>query len=172
LGINSGIYKLVLVLHILSAIVGFGGVLLNGLYGQQAKTKKGPEGLAIAQANFLVSRVAQFFIYAVFVFGVLLVVLSDDAWSFGDSWIWGSMVLYVVAVGLSHGLLQPNVRRMIGLMEQLAAMGPPPAGATATRPPPQVVELQERGKRVGAVAATLDVILVVILMLMVWGPRY
>ena len=34
MGINSGIYKLVLVLHILTAIVGFGAVLLNGIYGQ------------------------------------------------------------------------------------------------------------------------------------------
>lgn len=172
MGINSGIYKFVLVLHILSAIVGFGGVLLNGLYGQQAKAKKGSEGLAIAQANFLVSRVAEFFIFAVFVFGALLVVLSDGAWSFGDSWVWGAMVLYFLAIALSHSILQPNVRRMIGLMEQLAAMGPPPAGATASGPPPQVVELQERGKRVGMVAAVLQVLLVLILMLMVWGPAY
>jgi hypothetical protein len=77
MGINSGIYKLVLVLHILSAIVGFGAVLLNGIYGQQARSRRGTEGLAITQANFLVSRIAQFFIYAVFVFGILLVVLSD-----------------------------------------------------------------------------------------------
>ena len=31
-GVNSGIYKFLLVLHILTAIVGLGGVMLNGLY--------------------------------------------------------------------------------------------------------------------------------------------
>jgi hypothetical protein len=170
MGINSGIYKLVLVLHLLSAIIGFGAVTLNGIYGQQAKSKKGTEGLAIAQANFLVARVAEFFIYAVFVTGVLLVVLSDDALSFGELWIWSSIVLFVLFIGLSHGLLHPNVRRMIGLMEQLAAMGPPPAGATATGPPPQIIGLQEHGRRVGLVSTVLNLILVGILFLMVWKP--
>lgn len=172
MGINSGIYKLVLVLHILSAIVGFGAVFLNGIYGQQARSRRGPEGLAITQANFLVSRIAQFFIYAVFLFGILLVALSDKAWSFSDSWITAAIVLYIIGIGLSHGLLFPNVRRIIGLQEELVAMGPPPAGATGGQPPPQVVELQERGRRVGLVSTLLQVDLVVILMLMVWGPHF
>jgi uncharacterized membrane protein len=171
-GINTGIYKLVLVLHILSAIVGFGAVLLNGIYGQQARARRGPEGLAITQANFLVSRIAQYFIYAVFVFGVLLVVLSDKVWSFTDSWITAAIVLYVLGIGLSHGLLMPNVRRIIALQEELVAMGPPPAGAAAGQPPSQVVEIEDRGRRVGIVSTVLQLDLVVILMLMVWGPRF
>ena len=120
MGINSGIYKLVLVLHILTAIIGFGAVFLNGIYGQQAKSRRGSEGLAISQANFLVSRIGEYFIYAVFIFGVLLVVLSDDVWDFSDSWIVGAIVLYVLGLGLSHGLQQPNVRRMIALQDELA----------------------------------------------------
>jgi hypothetical protein len=72
----------------------------------------------------------------VFVFGALLVGLSDDAWSFGDSWIWGLMVLYFVAIGLSRGFLRPNVRRMIALMEQPAAMGPPSDPSPAGDPRP------------------------------------
>ena len=173
MGINSGIYKLVLVLHILTAIVGFGAVLLNGIYGQQARSRKGNEGLAISQANFLVSRIGMFFIYAVFIFGVLLVVLSDKAWSFSDSWIVAAIVLYVLGIGLAHGAAFPNARRMINLQEQLIAMGAPPAGAGASgEPPPQVIELEERGRRAGIVGALLSLDLVLILMLMVWGPRF
>lgn len=172
MGINTGIYKLVLVLHILSAIIGFGAVLLNGIYGQQARARRGSEGLAITQANFLVSRIAQYFIYAVFVFGVLLVVLSDKFFSFSDSWITAAIVLYLLGIGLSHGLLYPNVRRIIALQEELVAMGPPPAGAAAGGPPAQVIELEERGRRVGIVSTVLQLILVAILMLMVWGPRF
>jgi uncharacterized membrane protein len=173
MGINSGIYKLVLVLHILTAIIGFGAVFLNGIYGQQAKSRRGSEGLAISQANFLVSRIGQYFIYAVFIFGVLLVVLSDDVWDFSDSWIVGAIVLYVVGIGLAHGVALPNARRMINLQEQLVAMGPPPAGAGASGgPPPQVIELEERGRRAGVVGAALSLDLVLILMLMVWGPRF
>jgi uncharacterized membrane protein len=165
-GDNS--YDLVLMLHILASIVGFGAVFLNGIYGAQTKARPGPEGLAIAQANYLVSKVGEYFIYAVFVLGLVLVLMSDDVWSFGDTWIWLSMVLYLVGIGLSHGVLQPNVKRMISLMQELVAAGPPPAGPTG--PPPQVAELEERGKRVGATGATLNLILVVILYLMVFKP--
>jgi hypothetical protein len=171
-GINSGIYKLVLMLHILTAIIGFGAVFLNGIYGQQAKSRRGSEGLAISEANYLVSKVGEYFIYAVFVLGVLLVVLSDDVWDFSDSWIVGAIVLYALGLGLSHGVQTPNVRRMIALHEQLVAMGPPPAGAAAGSPPPQVVELEERGQRAGIVGTILQLNLVVILILMVWGPRF
>ena len=168
--INSGTYKLVLVLHILSAIVGFGAVFLNALYGQQAKARRGREGLAIAEANFLVSTVAEFFIYAVFVFGILLVILSDDAWTFGQFWIWSSMTLYVIGLGLAHGVLRPNVRRMNALMSELAEMGSPPMGDSPGGPPPQVTELEGRGQRVGLTGTTLNVLVVLILFLMVWQP--
>lgn len=169
MGLNSGAYKFVLVLHILAAIVGFGAVFLNGMYGAQAKARRGSEGLAVAEANYLVSRVGEYFIYAVFVFGILLVVLSEDAWEFGDTWVWASIVLYFLALAISHGVLQPNVRRMHALMTELTHMGPPPTGAPAA-PPSQVAELEQRGRTVGACGAVLNLSLVAILLLMVWKP--
>ncbi|MGH9033843.1 MAG: DUF2269 family protein [Acidimicrobiia bacterium] len=161
-------YDLVLLLHILTAIIGFGAVFLNAIYGAQVRARRGSEGLAILQANFLVAKIAEYFIYAVFVLGFLLVLMSDEAWSFGDTWIWLSMLLYVVGIGLSHGILQPNVRRMITLMEEMVTGGPPPPGAGG--PPPQAAALAESGKRVGATGATLNVLLVVILYLMIFKP--
>jgi uncharacterized membrane protein len=162
-------YDLVLLLHILTSIVGFGAVFLNGIYGAQAKSRRGAEGVAIAQANFLVARIAEYFIYAVFLLGLLLVLMSDDIWSFGDTWIWLSIVLYLGALALSHAVLQPNVKRMIALMEEMVHLGPPPANPP-TGPPPQVQELEERGKRVGACGATLNIVLALILYLMVFKP--
>lgn len=168
--INSGTYKFVLVLHILAAIIGFGGVFLNGLYGQQAKARRGREGLAIAHANYLVSNVAEFVIYAVFILGILLVVLSDEAWTFGQFWIWSSMALFIIGIGLAHGLLRPNVRRMNALMAELAEMGSPPMGESPGGPPRQISELEERGQRVGLAGATLNILVVLILFLMIWKP--
>jgi hypothetical protein len=156
------------VLHILSAIVGFGAVFLNGIYGAQVRAHPGPEGLAIFRANYLVSKIAEYFIYAVFVFGVLLVLLSDDVWDFSDTWVWSSMLLYIVGLGLSHGALQPRLRKMENLMTEMVAGGPPPAGATG--PPPQVAQLQEHGRVVGMVSTALHVILVAVLFLMIWKP--
>lgn len=168
MGPESGIYKFVLVLHILCAIVGFGAVLLNGLYGAQVQAHPGPEGLAIFRANKLVSNVGEYFIYAVFVFGFLLVPMSDGVWEFSNTWVWASIVLYVIGLGLSHGALQPRLRTMEGLMAEMVAGGPPPAGASG--PPPQAAQLQVHGRVVGMVSTVLHLIMIAVLFLMVWKP--
>lgn len=165
---GSDAYKIVLTLHILCAIVGFGAVFLNGLYGQQAKSRKGAEGLAISEANLLVSKVGEYFIYAVFLLGVALVLIGDDVWGFGDAWIWLSMLLFLVALGISHGLMQPRVNRLVDLQRQLLSGGPPPAGATG--PPPQVLEMEKIGKQVGIIGPVLNLFMVAVLVLMVFKP--
>lgn len=165
----DGLYKLTLVVHIFCAIVGFGAVYLNALYGQQIRKRGGREGLAVFQANFFVSGIGQYFIYAVFVFGILLVLESSDAWKFSQTWVWLAMLLYVVALGVSHGVLQPALKRMQTLMQEMIDAGPPPAGAPPG-PPPQATEMAALGQRVGATGAFLDVMVVVILALMVWKP--
>ena len=165
-GLNSGIYKLLLVLHILFAIVGIGGVTLNAFYGLAAQRRKGLEGLAIAEANFDVSMIAEKFIYAVFPAGVLLVLASDDAWSFSDLWIWLSIVIYVAALGVSHGLVLPTARRMNSLMRDAAARPTTAGGA----PPPEATDLDALGKRIGLGSGLLHVATVALLALMVWKP--
>lgn len=169
MGVDSGIYKSIEVLHILAAIVGFGSVMLNGIHGAQAKKRKGTEGLAIIDSTLAVGAVAQNVIYAVFVLGIVLVLVSDGTREFSHLWISASMGLFIVAVGISHGVLQKNVKRMRTLMAELAAGGAPPAGAPAG-PPPQVAELEQRGKTVAMSSMLLDLILVTILALMVWKP--
>jgi uncharacterized membrane protein len=168
-GIGSTGYRIVLLLHILCAIVGFGTVILNGLYGREAKRRPGPGGLAITEANLTVSGIAEYFIYAVFVLGIALVLMSDKAWGFGQTWIWLAMLLYIVGIGISHGVLFPNARRMKELSAELVAEGPPPADAPPG-PPPQVVEMERRGKTLGAASSVLHVLLIVILVLMIWKP--
>ena len=179
-------YKVVLVLHILTAIVGLGAVMLNGLYGAQAKSRKGPEGLAIAEANFKVSMIAEYVIYAIPIFGIGLVFMSKTGGvqiiEFSDTWIWLSLLLYVIAIGISHGVVIPTAKRMQVLMRELVTMGPPPGaggpgGAPAGGPPPgaggpppQVVELEALGKKIGAAGMVLNLIVVVILVLMVFKP--
>ena len=101
------------------------------LYGRQIQKHQGREGLAIYEANFQVSAIGQYFIYGVFVFGFLLVLTSDDVWKFCQTWIWLAMALYIVGLGVSHGVLLPAVKRMGVLMRELVDAGPPPAGCAA-----------------------------------------
>ena len=169
MGTESTLYKVVLILHILVAIVGIGTVMLNGLYGAESKKRPGPGGLAIAQANYRVSMVAENFIYAILVLGLILVWLSDGQWTFSQTWVWLSIVAFVVSLGVSHGVLLPRVRRMNALGEELAAGGPPPAGAPAG-PPPQVAMMEALGKQVGAASGVLHLMTLVLLYLMVFKP--
>ena len=169
--INSDGYKLVLTLHILTVVIGLGAVFLNGIYGAQAKSRRGPEGLAIAQANLKVTEIAQYFIYAIPIFGIALVFMSKtdgiEIFKFSQTWVWLSLVLYLVALGLSHALLLPAVKRMQVLMAEVIAAGPPAGG-----PPPQAAEMEQLGKRIAPVGATLDLLVIVIVALMVFKPGY
>ncbi len=170
-GGDSTVYGLVLFLHIITAIVGLGGVMLNGIYAQQAQQRPGREGVAINQANFAVSKIAEIFIYFIFVFGVLLVLLADDdTISFSDLWISLSMLFFIIAIGLSHGVMNPAIRKANALAEELATTEGRPPGQAG--PPPQAVELEALGKRIGATGAVLNLLILVMLYLMIFKPGF
>ena len=161
--------KILLLLHIVCVVVGIGSLSLNGVYGLQAKARQGPAGLGITEANEKVSGIAEKFVYGIPVFGILLV-LRIDGYDFDQTWIWLSLLLYAIAIGISHGIMIPTVKKMIALQHELVAMGPPPAGAPAGGPPPQVAQLEENGKKLGTFGPVLNLIAVVIIGLMIWKP--
>jgi uncharacterized membrane protein len=153
--LRDGAYDFVLLLHIATAIVGFGGVLLNPIYGIQAKNRPGPGGLAVTEANYAANRIAEKFIYAVPIFGFALVGMSDSAWEFSQTWIWLAIVLYVVGLGIAHSVLIPTQKRMIAMMQ---------AG------PPDPAAMEEQAKKLQTFGPINDVVLVIILILMIWKP--
>jgi uncharacterized membrane protein len=165
-GISSFAYRLVYLLHILSAIIGFGGVILSGVYAARARKLPPGEALAIMEANtFVAEKVAQIFIYLTAVWGFGLVGLSDEVWKFSQTWVWLSIVLFVIAVGISHGVMRPRIHRMLDLMRAVATRGAPAGG-----PPPEAKEMGAIGQQVGMTGVVLDVFLVVLLVLMIWKP--
>jgi uncharacterized membrane protein len=162
--INSGLYKTLLVLHILCAIVGLGSVMLNGIYASQAARRQGSARRAVSESNFFVSSIGEYFIYAIPVFGILLVLASDKAWKFSQTWVWLSLVIYVVAIGISHSILIPGHKRLNSLFAEMED------GAAAAPDSRQAVEVDAIGKRMAAAGAILDVTVVVFLILMIWKP--
>jgi uncharacterized membrane protein len=166
---NSGAYKLVLLLHLLTVVAGFGPTLLAPAFAAQARSRRGKDGVAVFDATYTVlSTYATWIVYAVPVFGILLVMLADPPWSFSQAWISLSFLLYIISLGVAHALHQPNLRKMGELMAQVAE-GPPP-GAAAGGPPPQVAEIESRGQRAGLFGAVLNVLFLLILILMIWKP--
>ncbi len=187
MGVGSGAYDTVMVLHIMCVIVGFGGVFLNGIYGAECKRRGGSEGLAVFEATERVGKIAEMFILAVPVFGIALVLMSHSMWKFSQAWVIAALAIYALALTISFGFHLPNLRRMGGLMHELVHMqSSPPAvsgGAVPTDdphasaaiarsggPPPQVVHIERCGKLAGIYGGTLNLAIVAVVILMVWKP--
>jgi uncharacterized membrane protein len=164
-GINSGIYKILLLLHILTVIVGIGAVVMNGLYAAQAQKRPGPTGRAVVEANHAVTDVAEKVIYLIPVFGILLVLTSDHAWKFSQTWVWLAIVVYVVAIGIAHSVLIPGTKRIIELQKEMES-APPRAGGA----PPQVAEIETIGQRLAVGGGVTNLLVVVLVALMIWKP--
>ncbi|HZP30520.1 MAG TPA: DUF2269 family protein [Acidimicrobiia bacterium] len=158
-------YNVVLVLHILCAIVGFGAVMLNGVYAAQVRSRRGSEGLAIAEANFRVSKVAMYFVYAVILLGFALVGMSDKAWKFDQTWIWLAIVLWVAAVGVAHGAIVPREKQVVALLREQVVAGDGPGAAAGSE-----IRIEQLMRQVAGFGLLYAVAVVAILALMVWKP--
>ena len=166
MGIGETGYDIVKVLHILCAVVGFGGVLLNGVYAAQARKRPPAEGLAVMEANVFVSnKIAKIAIYLTLVLGFGVVGLSDQQIEFTDLWVMISIILFIASLLVSELLLSPRVKKLVALQREIAE-GPPPQGG----PPPQVAQMKALGGQVGAFSGFLHLAFVVILSLMVFQP--
>jgi uncharacterized membrane protein len=157
-------YRILLLLHILAVIVGIGTVMLNGLYDAQSRRRPGPGRRAISEANYAVSSKAEYVIYTIPILGILLV-LVNDGWDFDQTWIWLAIVLFVVALGISHAVLFPSHKKLNALLAEME-QGPSPAGG----PAPQAAEVETLTKKLAGAGTTLNLMVVVFLVLMIWKP--
>ena len=157
MGVDGDLYKLVLVLHILAAIIGFGGMFIAGFYGNESRKLPGDEGLVVAQATMKVSgQVPTVAVCAVPILGILLILMSDDVWKFSQAWISLSFLLYFVLMGLATGLQVPTLRKLLAMRA---------AGGNAT-------QVEALGKRAAVIGAVVNVLWVITLALMVFKPGY
>lgn len=165
MGIDGDLYRIVLVLHIMAAIVGFGSLVFSGVVGASAASRRDASGAAVAESNYKVlTGFAEWPMYAVPVLGIVLVLMSDDIFKFSQAWVSITFVVYIAFLGILHGAHLPTVRRMNVLMAEIAA-GSPSGGV-----PPQAAELDRLGRKAGAVGAALNVLIVLAVVLMVFKP--
>ena len=161
MGPDSGAYKVVLVLHIMAVVIGFGGLGVTGFFGAQAASRKGRDGAAIGEVVAKGYTFSEWFIYAVPVLGILLILMSDDVFAFSQAWAGISLLLYVVAIGLLHGLQLPTVRRINAVLKETAGGSQASAG-----------ELDKLGAKAGMVGGLINLITVVVVVLMVFKPGF
>jgi hypothetical protein len=89
--------------------------------------------------------------------------MSDDLFGFDQTWVWLSLVLAIVGLGISHGLLRPRVKAFIGTQRDIATAG--------TASPDLAARLKGQMNAIGPISMVLDLLLVAILLMMVfkWG---
>ena len=159
MGVDSGLYELVLVLHILAVIIGFGGMFISGFYGNEAAKRPGREGLAVGETTTKVTALAPTMaIYTAPILGILLILLSDDTWKFSEAWISLSFLLYAALVVVLVTQVAPTSKKIVA---SRAA-----AGGEMT---PEIVA---DGKKLATMSAVVNVLWVVVLVLMVFKPGH
>lgn len=161
--VDGDAYNIVKVLHILCAIIGFGSVFLASFYYQQARARRGTEGIAIIESYRLVGKIATYFMVAVLLLGIALVLMSDDAIGFGDTWILLSIVFLVAAMGMAGALLEPREKRALDLQREIETLGDAAAA-------PQTAELVRLDKQMTIMGHALNAVVVLILVFMVFKP--
>jgi hypothetical protein len=157
LAADSTGYRLLLFGHLFCAILGFGSTFVYPILGRHASQVRGIGAAEISNAS---EKAGKFLSEPMELTG---------PYDFGDRFVGMALGLYLVALAFSFGVHLPNLSKMNKLANELAAMGPPPAGATGG-PPPQAVEMERRGKLAARNGGILQLFFAVVLILMVWKP--
>ncbi|MGH9126343.1 MAG: DUF2269 family protein [Acidimicrobiales bacterium] len=105
LGTTGTLFRLLLLLHILCAVAGFGTLALSGLRQWRARQRGGEVEQLELEDDAFVTRVAEYLIYAVLALGLLVSLTSQSEWPLSQSWLSLSMLLYLVELGLLHGVV-------------------------------------------------------------------
>lgn len=127
MGSNGALYQVVLVVHILCAVVGFGSILVTGGYASAARrgSKVGQVSRAVRRYFRPGANLASRLIYAVPVLGLILVGMSGGGLRFLDQfWLVLGSGLWLLAAGLATGVVWPAEARMSSLVSGTVVPGP------------------------------------------------
>jgi hypothetical protein len=160
MGTSSALYRIILLLHVATAIVGFGGVIAHGAY--HARAFRGPAGAAatILSTTRGITKIAEYAIYAIMPLGIVLVTISDDAFTMGDPWVSASFLVWLLVVGAAHGAIRPAVKT---LLARAGALSSDTVLDTDT-------EAAAAARKLMIGEAAMQLLLVIALVLMIWQP--
>jgi hypothetical protein len=162
----SVLFQLLVLLHIICAIGGFGAVAYRGLALDLGRRKGQAAAAGVLDVYGQISGVGEALVYGALVFGISAVAAGGNGAVFHRAWLPLAVAVYIAMVGLLHGLVKPAEKRYRSTMLELAqapAVAPPSS-------PPQAAELDRLYRRVGAGAGLFNVLLLAALYLMVFRP--
>ena len=158
------IFPWLLFLHVLAAIVAFGPTfafsIIGGMGGKEPQHANFATRVSHRVGDVLVTPFALSMLItgALMIWAAGLPLFQRDA-----RWLLLAILLYLLALALSFGVSQPNVRRIIALSGGDGASAGPPQGP----PPPELLRSIAVVQRTGMV---LGLLVVVIVFLMVVKP--
>ncbi len=161
-------FKILVMVHVVCVVAGFGALAYNGLYLSLAQRRPQGGTGAVLEVNKMVSGLAEALVYAAILFGIAAVGASHKRFGFGDAWVSAALAVAVVDIGILHGWIRPNQRRYTDLVRKLEApLGP---GESAETRAPDAMRLQTQEKRVGFGWAAFNVLVIGAVYLMVFQP--
>lgn len=120
---RSPAYDVVLLAHVLSALIGFGAVVVSGGYAL-ALLASGTGGEAVRRYYRPGVNWAGRVIFLVPVLGVVLIALSHGRWAYSDGWIGLGLVLWAFAALVGEMALWPAERRLQAVVSDPSAPTP------------------------------------------------
>ncbi len=106
-------YRIVLLLHILTAMAAFAPAFAHPLLTGQAKSLDSSNQQKVM--SFLVANGRRIYAPALILTGFLgfaLQGMSDGVWEFGQTWFILALIIWIAMNGVLHALIIPNERRM------------------------------------------------------------
>ena len=113
---SSGWYQTVLVLHLVGAVVGFGGSALGTVMLRRAWAEGPDAAAAVRRAyEFASNRLADLAAYLAGIAGFVAVLIGP--WNFRQGWVTIGFVLYFAWAGIAHGALRPTSAKLAEAMD-------------------------------------------------------
>ncbi len=114
--INSGWYQAVLVVHLIGAVVGFGGSALGTVMLRRAWAEGPDAAAAVRRAfEFASNRITDVAAYLAGIAGVMAVIIGP--WDFRQDWVTIAFVLYFAWAAIAHGALRPTGAKLAEAMD-------------------------------------------------------
>lgn len=150
------------VLHVVCAVFIVGPMAILPMTAMRSiRAGEGSQVVALSKSTRLFSLLS----LLVIVFGFGAMGMSEFNISFGATWIWLSILLYVVALGLALFLIVPVMQRTGEALRATAIPGTQPDTAS-----PGVAVPQSGYAAIAAGSGITTLCLLVIVILMVWKP--
>lgn len=146
-------YDVLVGLHVVTAVVGFGAVAVSGAYGAIARNGPArPETAEEVRRYFSSRSLVEYLVLVAPLFGLAAMGVRPGGREFGQLWAVAGIVIWIGAGGILTGVVRPAERN-------IRAAGPDMASAAP------------HGRRLMWASAASDSLFLIALLLMVTQPR-